>query len=265
MLTRLMTALVLGTGTIALIALGPAWGIALFLMIAVGICFWEFHAMALPTYRVDRAIGTLCLVTMLAASVWGTALSLAGTVALMIWVPAFFVLFRTEPVADAGRRLMVVWGGAVYVGGCAILGLPLVEHSGWLFTMCIVIWLGDSAAYFTGRAFGRHKLHALVSPNKTIEGALGGLTASILGAAAAHQWLVPEVALGHCLAAGALGGVIGQGGDLVESAFKRSFGVKDSGKILPGHGGALDRLDAILVVMPFFAIYGHWLGLLGAE
>lgn len=119
-----------------------------------------------------------------------------------------------------------------------------------VFLVLFIVWATDTGAYFVGKAIGKNKLWPLISPNKTIEGSLGGVVlACIVG-------LVFNMI--HPFHAGVLGivgiailiSVVGQMGDLVESAFKRYFGVKDSGKLLPGHGGILDRLDSVLFVFP---------------
>ncbi len=263
MLTRIVTALVLGTVVVSLIALGPPAAVAGLLITVIGICYWEFHAMAAPEFTLDRFVGTFCVCLFLAATYWGSALSSLGSAALIIFLPAFFVVARIDPVEKAGQRLTANWAGAVYLGGTAFFGLALLENTAWLFTMCIVIWGADSGAYFAGRAFGKHKLHKEVSPNKTIEGLVGGLATSLVAAAIISDTLMADSGVGlvPCLIAAAVGGLLGPLGDLVESAFKRAYNVKDSGTLLPGHGGFLDRLDALLLAMPFFALYGAYLGI----
>jgi len=120
-----------------------------------------------------------------------------------------------------------------------------------LLTIAAVTWLGDTAAFFGGRAFGRHRLYPSVSPKKTWEGALCGLAGSVLGALAVRGLFWADADPVRLVVFAVLGGILGQTGDLVESVFKRSAGVKDSGSILPGHGGLLDRIDAFLFVAPF--------------
>ena len=219
--------------------------------------------MACPEFIADRWVGMVGISLFLAAATWGTLLSTLTSAALLLFLPALAVIFRTEPIEKAAQRLTVSWGGAVYLGGTAFFAIPLLENTDWLFTMCITVWGADSGAYFAGRLFGRTKLHKDVSPNKTVEGLLGGLATSVGAAAVLHQTLLADanIGLASCLIAGAVSGLLGPLGDLIESALKRAYNVKDSGKLLPGHGGFLDRLDALLFAMPFFALYGLHLGL----
>jgi phosphatidate cytidylyltransferase len=118
----------------------------------------------------------------------------------------------------------------------------------------VITWVGDSAAYFVGRAVGKHALAPHLSPKKTWEGTAASLVASLLVAAVFGRWL--SAPLPHLLAMGIAGNVAGQIGDLLESAYKRSAGVKDSGGLLPGHGGILDRIDALILAIP--VVWYYW-------
>jgi phosphatidate cytidylyltransferase len=115
-----------------------------------------------------------------------------------------------------------------------------------------VTWVGETAAYLVGSSMGRHRLAPVISPKKTVEGALAQVVTSVLTAAALGAWLLPSCSLTATLAAGALLGVVGQVGDLAESAIKRSVGTKDTGTLIPGHGGILDRIDSLLFNLPAF-------------
>jgi phosphatidate cytidylyltransferase len=115
-----------------------------------------------------------------------------------------------------------------------------------------VTWIGETAAYAVGSMLGRHPLAPVVSPRKTIEGAVAQVVASIAAAAALRGWLLPACAPAGVLAVGALLGVVGQVGDLAESVLKRTVGLKDTAAIIPGHGGVLDRIDSLLFNLPAF-------------
>ena len=124
----------------------------------------------------------------------------------------------------------------------------------WVLVLLLaVVWLGDTAAFYIGSRFGRHRLAPIVSPNKSWEGAVASLAASLLAALAWCWWLLDGIRW-DVVAAGVIAGAVGQMGDLVESMFKRGAGVKDSGALLPGHGGMWDRLDALLFAGPILLL-----------
>jgi phosphatidate cytidylyltransferase len=117
----------------------------------------------------------------------------------------------------------------------------------------------DTGAYFAGRGLGRHKLYPAVSPAKTVEGGIGGLLASVLVMFLARATLAPWLTIGDCLLVALPAAVLGPVGDLVESLIKRAAGVKDSGRLIPGHGGVLDRIDALLFVAAWVFVYAMYL------
>jgi phosphatidate cytidylyltransferase len=125
----------------------------------------------------------------------------------------------------------------------------------WIFFVVVLAFSGDIAAFYAGRTFGKRKLMPHVSPGKTREGLLGLAAGSVIGCLIYRHFLLPEVPAGHIVLLGLAGGIIGQLGDLFESLIKRASGVKDSGEILPGHGGILDRLDCLLFIVPFVYYY----------
>lgn len=124
-----------------------------------------------------------------------------------------------------------------------------------LFLVFLATWGTDTGAYFTGRWIGQTPLAPVISPKKTVEGSVGGLVWAMLGGWLAHAWFLPELALTHCLIVSFGASILGQAGDLCESVLKRQAGVKDSATWIPGHGGVLDRFDAIFFATPFAYIY----------
>jgi phosphatidate cytidylyltransferase len=118
----------------------------------------------------------------------------------------------------------------------------------YLLFALVITWAADTTAYFVGRAIGKHPLAPHISPKKTWEGAVGSMVGSLVVAWAFSYWIA--IPLGHLVAMAVIGNVAGQMGDLLESAYKRSAGVKDSGGLLPGHGGVLDRIDALILCIP---------------
>lgn len=120
--------------------------------------------------------------------------------------------------------------------------------------MLAAIWSSDAGAYFTGRRFGKHKLWPAISPNKTVEGAVGGIALAVVAAVIFSLFSGGLLTIGRALLLGVSAAVVGQLGDLIQSAYKRVYGIKDTGKLLPGHGGILDRCDSWVVVFPFVHI-----------
>ncbi|MEQ9104056.1 MAG: phosphatidate cytidylyltransferase [Rhodothermales bacterium] len=223
---------------------------------------WEF--LTLLEHRewpVDRFWALLAAVGVLSRS-WFPDWGLAVTGVGMLYV-AWLLRKGVE-----GRPLERMAGTLVsLVYPVFLLSFILDIRAGGSFALVLLlfgmIWACDTAAYYTGRSLGRHKLAPTISPNKTWEGAVGGVLGALLVAfLVRHFWLpglTPVDAMGLALIAG----VFGQAGDLLESALKRSAGVKDSGTLLPGHGGMLDRFDSIIVAMPLYAAWlVHVTGLL---
>lgn len=122
-------------------------------------------------------------------------------------------------------------------------------------TAFLLIWVTDTFAYYTGKSIGRRKLAPLISPKKTWEGAIGGALGAVVLAAVLKLTVLAFLAWPHVIALAVIGGVVGQIGDLAESRFKRSVGAKDSGTLLPGHGGLLDRFDAMILTVPCIYLY----------
>ena len=153
--------------------------------------------------------------------------------------------------------------GLLYIFGAWRCGIALHERSAhWLFFAVALNWAGDVAAYYSGRAFGRNKLAPTISPGKTIEGAIGGILASVLFGCLYLPYFQPDVSLLGAAVLSILGNIAGQTGDLAESALKRGADMKDSGTMLAGHGGWMDRLDSSLFSMPvvYWALltYSRW-------
>lgn len=179
---------------------------------------------------------------------------------LAVVVPGLYYLFKFRDIPSVAGRYAATVTGIVYAGYLTtyLAKLKLVDpHAGGdtVLMVLIVAWLADTGGYFAGRFLGKSKLYEAVSPKKTWAGAWGGIAGSVVGIAllkliSAHylSWL--DVAL-----IAIPGGILGQLGDLTESLLKRSVGVKDSGALLPGHGGLLDRIDAVLFIAPY--IYGY--------
>jgi phosphatidate cytidylyltransferase len=163
------------------------------------------------------------------------------------------VLFE-EKIENAPRRVGLAALGVVYPGLLlsALVRLRQLDNGGWWIILALTVtWLNDTSAYFAGRFFGKHKLYPRISPAKTWEGAAGGAIGSVVGALIVQHFWIPALPPWGAAIVGAGAAVLGPLGDLSESMLKRAFGAKDSGRLLPGHGGFLDRLDALLFNAPF--------------
>ncbi|HET6922809.1 MAG TPA: phosphatidate cytidylyltransferase [Anaeromyxobacteraceae bacterium] len=178
-----------------------------------------------------------------------TGLALAFAVLALLSL----AVFRPGPIEGAPRAMGVVALAWLYCGllTSTLVGLRLHFGFGWVIMAFVVTWANDTFAYFAGRLFGRHKLLERVSPKKTWEGFAGGVLGSLAGALVVRALLLGQVPPWAALAVAAGGAALGPLGDLAESMLKRAAGVKDSGRLIPGHGGLLDRIDALLFVAPW--------------
>jgi len=158
----------------------------------------------------------------------------------------------------AADRMVLEWAARQVQGVCYIplsLSLLILLRSSadgvtWIFLLCAIIFAGDTTALYAGTLWGRHRLSPAISPGKTIEGSVAGLAAGLVVGLVAKALFMPEWEWADCILFSVAVGVAGQVGDLFESALKRSSNVKDSGTLLPGHGGVLDRIDALLFAAP---------------
>jgi len=172
--------------------------------------------------------------------------------------------FREKNVKVALDPIAYTLMGIFYIaglGGYFLLIHSLEGGSQMIVFLLLLIWAGDAAAYYGGRNLGKHKLLPEVSPNKTVEGAIANVLGTLLAASAAKLWFFGEISLMHCLIVAFICGIIGQFGDFLESLIKRNCRVKDSGSLIPGHGGVLDRIDSLLFAGPaFYCYYQLFLG-----
>jgi len=226
--------------------------------VRMGIGVDQGHDRALRL-RITFAISSLAIVVL--NFLLGVQTAMAPILFVAAVAVSVSVLVRKQHLAEAGRHLAVGLGGLMYVPMLACVWPLLKKDFGpeWLFLALALAFGSDTAAYFAGRAFGKHKLYEAVSPKKTVEGSAGGLlggVAAMLGFG--HYWLTPSISIVDAVVLGLLGSALGQIGDLVASMVKRTFGVKDSGNVLPGHGGMLDRVDGLLFVAPLIFYYA-WL------
>jgi phosphatidate cytidylyltransferase len=260
---REVTAAVLIPAVLAVLVLAPTWPFSLLVAAAAAVALLEFYRLLEAAgWIVPRTAGLTLFVALLAAAHLASAGALLACTAATVLALPTLVMFASPPQAlflssSAGAVFATLY---VAVGAGAIIAL---RARGWepVVFLLAVVWAGDSAAYYVGRTWGKRPLAPAVSPKKTWEGLWGQLAGGILfGVAAAAVFSAagrPSPGAGAAagaVPAGALLGLLVAGaavvGDLVESTFKRSVAVKDSGGLLPGHGGLLDRLDSLLYASP---------------
>ena len=210
-------------------------------------------------YDVPVALCIGIMLVILSAFVLPTLSVEFGMFVALLIIPASYVLGH-KGLEDSLPSSAVAVLATTYVG---MLGGSLIrlrndfpEGSKLIFFLLLVVWMGDTGAYYVGKRFGRHKLSPRISPKKTIEGLMGGMTFSVIVAVTIHFTFFPKFPLFHAVIAGMILSVAGVIGDLAESMWKRSADVKDSGKLIPGHGGFLDRFDSILFTAPI--LYCYW-------
>lgn len=259
---RLLTAAVAAPLLLSLIFLGPPWGWALFVGVACLVGSIELYGMTHPGDRVAQAVCAALTVGVMAV-LWFLGADARALLAMFFVLPicaVLLTLWRLGDIHTAAPRLMAVIFGPVYLGGG--LGAAVLLHRdgkddgpGFVLLALMLSWLSDTGAYFAGRFLGKRKLYEAVSPKKTVAGAFGGLAGAVAGALLAHFLYLRSLPLSHAVALALVAGAIGQAGDLGESLLKRSFGVKDSGGIIPGHGGLLDRVDALLFTASISYVY----------
>lgn len=253
---RILTGVTAGSAFILLLVLGGYWFAGLILLLAV-IGYDEFVRMInVKQYPFTRLAGLIGLLGLTIPWENGTIVSNLSPVAfvwlLMLVLMAVTVVSKNKVTID---QIALTFIGVFYLGlgFHAIIETRLLEPGGLYWTLLIIlcIWATDSGAYFTGMAFGKHLLWPAISPKKTVEGAAGGLLLSVAVAIGFALYRPDALALPQAVLIGIAIAVIGQLGDLIQSAYKRVKGIKDTGNILPGHGGVLDRVDSWLIVFPF--------------
>ena len=235
-------------------------GVPFILLVGIAcICsLWEYHRIV---FNADRPK------MYNAVTFWAYAISIgilvgalvAGAASVVVLVSLNLILsgiisvfmYRTNPAVVEVIQKQAM--GVVYIP-LSLSFLVVIRHGPegmtWIFLLLAIIFAGDISAFYVGSYFGRHKLSPAISPGKTIEGAVGGLAANLLAGAVGKSLFLPAVAWGPVLIFFLVAGIAGQAGDLFESEMKRSSKIKDSGGLLPGHGGFLDRIDALLFASP---------------
>lgn len=271
LIPRVITAIVALPVLISLIAFAPHWGFFLFILAAGAVSMWEFCGIVFakdhPAGRVVTVILGLALMSVLYFAADFFLIGLTSVTAAVFLFYLFFYREQSQVTHQIGSSVT-----AMLYGGVLLTFIPMVGRDAgdagwmWIIMILVLIWSSDTGAYFAGTYLGKRKLYPAVSPNKSVEGALGGLITTIVfafGANAlfAHFFSEAWITLSalQILALAIPANILGQMGDLFESLVKRAHEVKDSGTIIYGHGGILDRIDALLLAAPwvyYFYVYG---------
>lgn len=259
MKTRLIAGIVGLAILLPLIVLGGVPAVLGVVFAALIVCAWEFAAMAFPGEDRHLHFAWLLLGTL---SWYGVSVAAPERSAAFfaLWMPATMILVTVRPGPEIGPAADRLGRHVLGVAWLALLPMlarlrMLPDGLAWVFVVLGIAWLSDTGAYFAGRSLGKRPLYARISPKKTVEGMVGGMLTATVGIGVISRIGLPSLGLVDILVLGLLGSAISVLGDLAESLLKRSYGVKDSGTILPGHGGLLDRIDSVLFVGAF--VYGY--------
>jgi len=224
------------------------------LLCVAGLFYAQYSQGLVETHAISKGIS-------LVRSAQGGVLSVEAILLIFVFGCVCIGLLTRRPLHEVPSSMAVSSAGLLFVAipfsylvrlnDMAPAGRQLV-----LFTLCLV-WAGDMLAYFVGRGFGRVPMAPALSPKKTWEGALGNILGSLLVAVVFARWMQVDVVTLMVIAG--VANIAGQAGDLIESAYKRAAAVKDSGKLIPGHGGVLDRIDSLILAAPVVWILYQWL------
>lgn len=256
---RVLSSVVLLPLLILLILYGGVRGFGLVVSLVIVLATYEFYQMVESRQLTCYKIPGLILSWVVSCSfLFQNIILINFTLAAASILIILYGLFSRHPLSTSIISISTTIVGILYISWLLshLVLLRGLEEGKWLlFYLLLVTWMGDTAAFYVGSSIGKHKLAPRVSPKKTLEGAIGGLGGSVLASLVAKGWLLPFLSYKHAWILGVVVAVFGQLSDLGESLFKRDAGLKDSGHIIPGHGGILDRLDSLLFSTPVFYYY----------
>jgi phosphatidate cytidylyltransferase len=259
LVVRIVTAVILLPVVLTLLVLGGWWTAGL-VAAAAAACALEYQLITQGRLGPAEILAVLGagLISLAAAAHPLRFTLLAAWILWAVFIAASVQALFAPDREWAPSRTAHVVTGCLYAGlGLGPIAALRVVPEGlqWVISALVITWANDTCAYFAGRLVGRHKLHPAVSPNKTWEGFAGGAVGSVAGMFIARWVAFPALTATDCLILGLVGAVLGPLGDLCESLLKRAHGLKDSGTLIPGHGGVLDRVDALLFNAPAVYLY----------
>ena len=254
---RLPTALVLMSLVFLIIQFLPRAGYFLVIQLVVIGALFEFYNLFRKKGLYPKKTIGIIFALIISLSFFFEIITLEMVLFLCLFLAAvYFVISikRIEKLMPFPSSFAITFFGAIYLSFTLNFFYPLRVEKGpfYIYFLLTVIFLGDTGAYLLGKFWGRRKLAPMASPKKTWEGSFGGILFAGLGALAAQQVLLRDIVLWKALLCGILVHAVAQFSDPFESLFKRAAGIKDSSRILPGHGGILDRVDSLILATPFF-------------
>ena len=258
---RILSAAVLAPILWAVVKLASPWAFAILLGLIVALAAWEGAGMLADAgarpFRLLAVLGALGpAASFFLATSTGPELPLvAATVVTVLAALALRDTPRDMLDAILATLFPVLFVGLTLGYAVRLRAIPGKDGPDLLILLFVCVMVGDAAAFYVGTAFGRHRMAPALSPKKSWEGAAGAMVGSAAGALLGHVWFYQSLTLAHTLALGALLGMAGILGDLSESMLKRAAGTKDSSRLIPGHGGMLDRCDSLLFATPLLYYY----------
>lgn len=258
-INRWLTALVAVPVLFSLIYYGSREVFDALILLVIMIGMHEYQTMALgPGHKIEKAEGFTFALLIALSFYMGNSTAAMAVVSFSFLISFFIYTVRIKDQVFDIIPVMKLVFGLLYIP-LMMSHYMLIRNSPqgvlWIFFILFLAFSGDVAAFYVGRTWGKRKLLPAVSPGKTVEGIVGLVFGSLIGCVAFQHFFFPELPVHHAAVMGVFGSILGQLGDLCESAVKRASGVKDSGSILPGHGGIMDRLDCLLFIGPFVYYY----------
>lgn len=252
---KLLTGSLLVPPILFLIVVGPPAVLSLMVLLATLFGLREFYAIALPNSKgIERLTGIGLGLILSFLIIQGDLKTILPFFALLLFLLSLLFLILSKNLPSTNSSMGILLFGILYIGfllSHVALIRNMTEGRVWVLFLIVTVWAGDIFAFLIGSLFGKHKLYPKISPNKTYEGLGGGMGGSILVALLYRFFFIPGMATGLCILLAVALSVLGQLGDFTESMLKRSAQVKDSGSLIPGHGGMLDRMDSFLFSAPF--------------
>lgn len=258
-LQRWLTGLVLAAVLLLIIVMGSLVVLTAVITLVIVIGLWEYNGIVFgPGHRAEKTESMIIAVLIPWIVLAGSTQWIAAVLTFAILMVFMVFLWQAEgPSLDLSSVMKALFG---------LLYIPLLTshfvllrllESGvfWVLLVLVIGIIGDTVALYVGKSLGKRKLLEAVSPGKTVEGTLGLIAGATVAACVFGYFWLPQIHWAHFLILGFVGGIIGQMGDLCESAIKRSHGKKDAGSLLPGHGGLLDRMDSLIFLAPFVYYY----------